>query len=385
VIGHDCSVDSLSPTQLIVCLHDTQSSAVVKYIVSFGHLIDFIVIDAHLLVLSNSPMNEKIPVQILYHCPCPDGAYALLAAYWRFHNDPQFEPCYVPHMTYKSLDWKQDATIFTKKSIVYLLDYIGPQTFITDLAPIVNKIVVLDHHKTGMELINKLKEAHKLPENIEVVYDMNRSGATIAYDYFNQEKELIIDSDLKKKVERFYAYIEDNDLWRKCLPNATEFASGLRKRGINFDWTKNSLLFEQLQYFDVDAIIAEGRQTLRDEQHILDHELQTAFKIQLRGEGNIHCGYCLAVVTQHPELRSALGNKLAHVSFNMGLRGIGAVVYVVKATNDDTKYKVSLRSVQNEDTTPIATAHGGGGHKNASSFVVPIQEFESLWIVESTQ
>jgi hypothetical protein len=67
-------------------------------------------------------MSEKIPVRVLYHvqfvltksfifmliqenktttiiitnchfsrqCPCPDGAYALLAAFWRFHDDPRF-------------------------------------------------------------------------------------------------------------------------------------------------------------------------------------------------------------------------------------------------------------------------------------------------------
>lgn len=124
---------------------------------------------------------------------------------------------------------------------------------------------------------------------------------------------------LVRKVEKFYSYIEDNDLWRKSLPYAHEFASGIRKRGINFDWTKNSQLFEQLQYFgkrfrlafiiprpwcefssheciwwfinekisywflfwkDVDAIIAQGREALQEEEKIINNELQTAFKVR---------------------------------------------------------------------------------------------------------
>jgi len=34
------------------------------------------------------------------------------------------------------------------------------------------------------------------------------------------------------------------------------------------------------------------------------------------------------------------------------------------------KIKVSLRSIDVYDTTAISQCHGGGGHRNASSFVV---------------
>jgi nanoRNase/pAp phosphatase (c-di-AMP/oligoRNAs hydrolase) len=44
---------------------------------------------------------------------------------------------------------------------------------------------------------------------------------------------------------------------------------------------------------------------------------------------------------------------------------------------DPTKLKCSLRSVgPQEDTTPISEAYGGGGHRNASSFICSIAEFE---------
>lgn len=45
--------------------------------------------------------------------------------------------------------------------------------------------------------------------------------------------------------------------------------------------------------------------------------------------------------------------------------------------NDPTQIKCSLRSLGEEDTTPISEAHGGGGHRNASSFITSLTDFES--------
>ncbi|OIT40503.1 hypothetical protein A4A49_54721 [Nicotiana attenuata] len=61
-------------------------------------------------------------------------------------------------------------------------------------------------------------------ENLIEVIDMDRSGATIAYDYF---KEKLINGDNNRaadvdaleigefdRVRRLFEYIEDRDLWR---------------------------------------------------------------------------------------------------------------------------------------------------------------------------
>ncbi len=59
-------------------------------------------------------------------------------------------------------------------------------------------------------------------------------------------------------------------------------------------------------------------------------------------------------------------------------RGIGAVCYEEKGksvVDGDKNYKVSLRAVLDEDTTAIAKCYGGGGHKDASSFILPREEW----------
>ena len=48
-----------------------------------------------------------------------------------------------------------------------------------------------------------------------------------------------------------------------------------------------------------------------------------------------------------------------------------------EAMGDASQIKVSLRSIGDEDTTVVTQAYGGGGHRNASSCVVPVKEFES--------
>jgi nanoRNase/pAp phosphatase (c-di-AMP/oligoRNAs hydrolase) len=75
-------------------------------------------------------------------------------------------------------------------------------------------------------------------------------------------------------------------------------------------------------------------------------------------------------------LRSELGNQLADKSRNLNLRSIGAVVYKVPELNNDNMLKISLRSLNEEDTTSISKEYGGGGHRNASSFLLSVTEFD---------
>ena len=52
---------------------------------------------------------------------------------------------------------------------------------------------------------------------------------------------------------------------------------------------------------------------------------------------------------------------------------------------DSTKIKVSLRSIGDEDTTAVSQAFGGGGHKNASSFITDTAVFEGWRKSHDTQ
>lgn len=154
---------------------------------------------------------------------------------------------------------------------------------------------------------------------------------------------------------------------------------------------------------DPDELIETGKRTLAAEQAILTGELQKSLTVRnfattifsrqhfcgIHLAGQVHLGpdaqfgRCLGVITEHPELRSELGNLLADKSKKAGLRAIGLLAYQEAGMPDMTVYKVSLRSIGDEDTTVISSAFGGGGHKNASSFLLPIVAFKDKWVVPS--
>lgn len=112
--------------------------------------------------------------------------------------------------------------------------------------------MVLDHHKTTLEILGS---AAPISGNEIKVLDMERSGATIAYDYF-MEKLLCADVPFHidcvlaefQRMRRIFEYIEDGDLWRWHLPHSKAFSSGLKDLNLEFDVTLNPKLFHQVTF-----------------------------------------------------------------------------------------------------------------------------------------
>ncbi|KAH0913917.1 hypothetical protein HID58_028363 [Brassica napus] len=135
-------------------------------------------------------------------------------------------------------------------------------------------------------------------------------------------------------------------------------------------------LFQQLLSLDHDTVINKGKESLSRKRKLIQQALEQSYKIVLGGADE-EFGRCLAVnADEIAELRSELGNQLAEKSKNLELRGLGAVVYRVPELGDETKLKISLRSVEEEDTTVASQRFGGVGHKNASSFLLSSVELE---------
>ncbi|CAM6010776.1 unnamed protein product [Sphagnum balticum] len=346
--------------------------------------------------------DRKFSAVVLYHYPCPDGAFAALAAHL-YHSALRCSPpLFLPNTVYSPL--RVEELVTEGVDVFYLLDFVGPKDFAVELSHKARWVVVLDHHKTALEM---LPDGGDCPPNLEIVLDMKRSGATIAYDYFTEKlqeatneaasvneqaeavqghqslfkvgghkaKGLVTDQKDIERVETLFRYIEDADLWRWALPDSKAFSSGLIDTHIEFSTAVNPSVFNELLALDPAAVIEIGRSSLSKQQTLIDQALQSSFQVQL-GQGKF--GQCLGVLADTTiELRSELGNQLAAKSLSVGLRPIGAVVYVEPALNDASQYKISLRSIGPEDdTTQISEAYGGGGHCNASSFLISKKEFE---------
>ncbi|XP_010535036.1 PREDICTED: uncharacterized protein LOC104810434 [Tarenaya hassleriana] len=311
---------------------------------------------------------------VLYHYPCHDGVFAAMAAHLYFSAN-SMPTLFFPNSVYSPI--KIDQLPLQEISHLYLLDFTGPPGFVHQISPKVDNVVILDHHKTAAET---LRDVSSMFKNVTKVLDMERSGATIAYDYFMQKlieesRESCREMTDLKRMRRVFEYIEDGDLWRWKLPESKPFYSGISDLNIEYNVNQNPSLFEQLLSLDLDNVINRGKASLSQKQKLINEALEQSYEIVLNGDGEF--GRCLAVnADEIAEMRSELGNQLAEKSKNLKLRGIGAVVYRVAELESENKLKISLRSVPDEDTTTISQKFGGGGHKNASSFTLSSIEFE---------
>ncbi|KAK1406669.1 hypothetical protein QVD17_42177 [Tagetes erecta] len=318
---------------------------------------------------------------VLYHYPCPDGAFAALAAHI-FFSASSLPPLFFPNTVYSPI--KVEELPVDQIGDAYLLDFVGPPGFVQQLSPKVDRVIILDHHKTALKM---LEDGEFCGENVTKVIDMGRSGATIAHDYFKEKLSSLENGNSLSGLDKFenshrlFEYIEDADLWRWRLHNSKAFSSGLKDLNIEFNATLNPSLFQQLLSLDVEHVINQGMSSLSQKQALIDEVLAQSYEIVLDDGSS---GHCLAVNADSvSDLRSELGHQLAEKSLKHNLRGIGAVVYRVPELEDDQMLKISLRSIDNEDTTSISQKHGGGGHRNASSFMLNCDEFRK-WKVGCT-
>ena len=70
-----------------------------------------------------------------------------------------------------------------------------------------NRVVVIDHHKTAQADLEGLDDC---------VFDMEHSGAVLAWQYFH-----------KAKVPEILLYVEDRDLWNWELPDSRAISAWL--------------------------------------------------------------------------------------------------------------------------------------------------------------
>ena len=324
--------------------------------------------------------HQGANVVIGYHYPCPDGVFSALAAYVTLRNTSRTLR-YCP-LTVFQKEEERIASIpqkFAGADVVYLLDFSGGPKFIAALCSFVGagRVFLLDHHKTGKEDIDAMQPA---PGNLTVVFDMDRSGATIAKDYFDASRFL---TPAQLEV---IAYVEDNDLWRHKLASSKEFTAGLASLKLEFDANVNAGLFDMLLSLRADSLISAGVAELAAAEAKIAAAVAQAFVISFPVASDGSSITMLAVVTDAPDLRSGMGNALALKSAERGFPPVGAVVYEEPGLSaSESLFKVSFRSTGDCDTTPLARSFGGGGHKNASSCNVPRPLFLSWRAVELEQ
>ena len=139
---------------------------------------------------------------IVYHRSCPDGFCAAFIAHKRYPEakllarDHGLEPPY--------------AEVKGKDVLVVDFSWRTREQNI-EMASCTRSFRILDHHKTAQETLQGLDF---------VTFDMNRSGAGLAWDYLFGKDSINALMDYQGLPRPWWVnYVEDRDLWRKQLPD----------------------------------------------------------------------------------------------------------------------------------------------------------------------
>ena len=278
-------------------------------------------------------MTTTSDALILYHADCDDGFGAAYAAWLSLGDGAEYQPVYYgDQIPPERLTGRQ----------VFILDFSYSPDVLHKIAQHVAKIVLLDHHKSAASQWIGVEPA----PNIELHFDMDRSGAQMAWDYFHSGsvRPPLID------------HIGDRDLWRFAMADTKAFCAGLSLVPTSFEsW--------QIAAAHPADLISKGRIVL----DVLQGQIDSALRKELRPV--TLCGY-QGLATNAISNTSEIGQAIALRS------GTFSLTYFIKGD----EVICSLRSLPPFDVSVIATYFGGGGHAQASGFTLPIDRFfREVW------
>jgi uncharacterized protein len=275
---------------------------------------------------------------IIYHNSCPDGFGAAYIAKLKypeaelFSRDHGLEP---PYEVVKGKD-------------VLVVDFSWRTREQNDaLAASAKSFRILDHHKTAQAVLEGVSYA---------VFDMERSGAGLAWDYLFGKDATISDcagGQMKPFVFKtrpwWVNYVEDRDLWRHQLPASKIVNAYIGTLSMTIEaWsTLSKISIGQAADLGCGALA-----------HI-EHYVREAVKQAQYGILNLdNKRYSVAIVNVPYLNVSEVGNVLA----------AGADIGIGWFERSDGMTQFSLRSIGDIDVSEIAKAFNGGGHRNASGF-----------------
>lgn len=285
----------------------------------------------------------------IYHGKCADGftaAWAVKAAIGDcdFHPGIYGEP--PPDVTGRD---------------VIMVDFSYKRPVLDTLASAAQTLVVLDHHKTAAAdlaglpppadgpwspdgMLHWARECNA-PCACHALFDMERSGAQIAWDYFHPGKPrpLLVD------------YVGDRDLWRFKL---------IWSREVNAFIFAHEYTFANWDYLGRLLCTSMEVQRVADMGSAIEkkHHKDVAELVDVTRRTMRIGGMDMPVANIPYTLTSDAGHLMAKHD-----QGVAACYWDTPAGR-----VFSLRSTESgPDVSAIAKGYGGGGHKNAAGFQMP--------------
>lgn len=342
---------------------------------------------------SSTPLHYCI-----HHGPCPDGLTASWAIEYKLGKGKinmvmQSPGCIQLFNSVSIEDLRDTGVVF--------VDICPRKDILLQLLNVCQYILILDHHETNKKLINELIEdnIHNTYHNLNVVFDMNRAGCHITWDYFNYN---IYDNKPKPRPW-FLDYIGDSDLWypsEHCdpnpLPNSRMVIKGLHEYGYLDNREKLQELYNcsgnylNMAHADkrVDIInhqlIPMGELTISRNNKLIANIIKNAWLAEYTDEHNTKY-YIWLVNNSNNTINSDLGNQLLDKPIIYQTDTIMPAFSVIIKGYDPIHNSLwlSLRGGKpySPNVASICSRFGGGGHPAAAGVTIHINDFHMAFKV----
>jgi uncharacterized protein len=257
---------------------------------------------------------------IIYHAGCTDGFGAAYSAWKCLGNRAKYYACQ-----------HGSPPPDVKGKTVAILDFSFKNDITKKMIEDARDLIVIDHHKSAVVELHDIPNTH---------FDMNHSGARLAWDFFHPGKE----------PPKFINYIEDRDLWKWELPYSKEFSAAFNM--VPFEFAE----FEKFEDDSVfDDAVKRGSYILAYSKTVIKKLAEKAVSRRFKDKN--------VMVINASHWVSEIGASLSpSCEF--------AVIWYYSHSTMTTR--VSLRSFYDSvDVSEIAREFGGGGHKKAAGFELP--------------
>ncbi len=280
---------------------------------------------------------KKIDV-LITHKDCADGTGSALSVIKYCEDTEQGRPeiIFMSHSDKNEIDieaWRDKH--------VMIADFSFDREVCEQIHKVSKSLIIIDHHTTAETELAGLDYA---------IFDMSKSGAVLVWEYLFPNTT----------VPDLLLHIQDRDIWKWELPNSKAFSAAFGTMPqvelvgiVDIDLAFGSDIIARA--------ITEGNIMLDYQQAIID---KAAIDMK-EGVSTIELNGYTGTCTNSTHLVSELGHMYSgHYDFSLQY----------SMTQKDIEF--SLRSRGTVDVGAIARSFGGGGHRNASGFSFPIDDFD---------
>ena len=287
--------------------------------------------------------------RVIYHAKCPDGT-AGAWIFWRENLD-RFNSGTFPIDGFTHGQPPPDVTNET----VIIVDFCFSREVLISMASKAKKIIVLDHHVSAQRSVER-DGADTLPSNLELHFDLTKSGSQIAWDY--------VYGDIHRPF--FIDVIADRDLWKWQIPGSKEIGKALSVRGY-YTWERMEDMYTLWAKGDDNffkEMINVGRLIGEQEEKEISILCSKAILSEMTVGGQ---KYRVKLVSCPSNYRSEVGHRLCNDDSSLDF----AVLWQYDFLLDE--WWLSCRSSESSDvdlSKICSLFERGGGHKNASGFTI---------------